>query len=196
MGAMNFSTGHSQRFIKIILDRLAEEPMTTPQLAGLLYRSHTSICLYVAHLREAPRRLQIVGWGPSVNGGQKPPIYAPGSGKDVPQPRQRSTKKRVYPPRQPKRIGWPDKALAYLAMYPDCTTAQVAEGIGAKQSVMTTTLMRLRDRGMVNLTGPGRRGAYWSLVESREVGDPKQVIKRHWTPIPIPKQGPFSALGV
>lgn len=196
MGAMNFSTGHSQRFIKIILDRLAEEPMTTPQLAALLYRSHTSICLYVAHLREAPRRLQIVGWGPSVNGGQKPPIYAPGSGKDAPQPRQRSNKKRVYPPRQPKVIGWPDKALAYLELYPDSTTEQIAAALDAKQTVMTTTLMRLRDKGKVNLTGPGRRGKCWSLVESRTVDDPKQVIKRHWTPIPIKPQGPFSALGL
>lgn len=69
-----------------IMAALKVSPLTRAELCAKLHLSIGTVCYYLGHLMEKPRRVRICGYSPAVRRGRRPPIYALGSAPDKPEP--------------------------------------------------------------------------------------------------------------
>jgi hypothetical protein len=217
-----FDTVRTQLGIRRVLAALGGCPMSCKELMAAIHKSKTGVTHYLRYLQGdeehgVPRLVRIAEW--RENRGRHTPVYALGSGKDARCPprltasqRYRKVKadpvkyekilaakrERMNSPR-PRSAALVHRIERYLAGNANRTMRDIAGALNADHRHVTQNLQRLRKRGKAEITPghEGKRVPLWRLAGQAspdEVSAP--IVVKQWKIPAMPKQNPFSALGI
>lgn len=205
---LTFTSVRAQMKIARMLDSLKDGALTRADLAKASYMSNSAANLYIAYLKSEPRRIHIASWVGNA------PAYALGDQKDVKFPKYTKRQlylrnKKKYPEKHEQKKErarqkyWKERDASklvgidrrqpplvvqiekYVIVNRHKTTGEVAKALDAKPNSVSTILKRLASEGKVRSITTGTTRLRW-----------ESAIHALPPALNIPKQNPFSALGV